>query len=162
MKARHAVLAALAAAVTLASVAAAGPDATKQRVVISSKLVPERTFVFIPAKAGALKRDSGSVTVADDGGRDVVRNGQEVTIFNGTHTLVGKRGTLTIRERNEWAAVSNENAPGYSFPPGVAFGTWKVVRGTGQYARVTGSGRSSHAGFGSPWLAQLEGFLTAP
>jgi hypothetical protein len=36
MKARHAVLAAAAAAVMLASVAAAGPDAAKQRVAITS------------------------------------------------------------------------------------------------------------------------------
>ena len=35
MKARHAVLVALVAAVTLTSVAAAGPDAAKQRVAIS-------------------------------------------------------------------------------------------------------------------------------
>jgi hypothetical protein len=35
-----------------------------------------------------------------------MRNGQEVTIFDGgLWTLTGKRGTLTIRERNEWVAV---------------------------------------------------------
>ena len=162
MKARLAVLAALAVAVTLASAAAAGPEAAKQRIAISSKLIPERTFVLTPFKAGALKRDSGRATIASDDGRDVMRDGQEVTIYQGTHTLEGKRGTLTIRERTEWVAVSNENAPGYGYPPGVATGTWKVVRGTGQYAQVTGSGRSGHAGFGSPWLARYEGFLASP
>jgi hypothetical protein len=162
MKARHAVLAALAAAVTLASVAVAGPDATRQRVAISSKLYPEQTFVLTAFTAGALKRDSGRVRIVSDNGRDVMRAGQEVTIYQATHTLEGKRGTLTIRERTEWVAVSNENAPGYDYPPGVASGTWTVVRGTGQYAGITGSGRSGHAGFGSPWLARQEGFLTSP
>ncbi len=38
MKARHAILVALAAAVTLTSVAAAGPDAAKQRVAIDMKI----------------------------------------------------------------------------------------------------------------------------
>ena len=37
MKARHALLVALAAAVTLTAVAAAGPDAAKQRVVITTQ-----------------------------------------------------------------------------------------------------------------------------
>ncbi len=120
----------------------------KQRVAISSKLQPEQTFVLIPFKAGILKRDSGKVSIVSDNGRDVMRGGQEVTIYQGTLTLEGKRGTLTIRERNEWVAVSNENAPGFAYPPGVATGTWKVVRGTGQYQGVTGGGRSGHAGFG--------------
>ena len=162
MKAHLAVVAAFSLAVTLASVAAAGPDAAKQRIAISSKLQPEQTFVLTPFKTGALKRDSGRVSIVSDNGRDVMRGGQEVTIHQGTLTLEGKRGTLTIRERNEWVAVSNENALGFAFPPGVAIGTWKVVRGTGRYAQVTGGGRSGHAGLGNPWLARYEGFLIAP
>jgi len=163
MKARLAVLVVFAAAVTLASVAAAGPVATKQRIAISSKLHPERTFVLTPLTAGVLKRDSGAASEADSGpGRVVQRDGQRVEIFNATLTFAGKRGTLTIRERTEWVAVSNENAPGYNYPPGVAIGTWKVVRGSGQYAGVTGGGRSGHAGLGSPWLARQEGLITTP
>jgi len=140
MKARLLVLAALAAAVTLTSVAAAGPAATKQRVVIDMKIMPESTFALIPQQPGALKRDTGTISGNWQSipGRDVMRDGQEVTIFNGAvWTLTGKRGTLTIRDRNEWVSVGNDD--------GVAIGTWKVVRGTGQYARIVGKGRNGHS-----------------
>jgi hypothetical protein len=83
-----------------------------------------------------------------------MRDGQKVTIYNGLWTLSGKRGTLTIRERNEWVDVGYDD--------GVAIGTWKVVRGTRKYAKLTGSGRSGHAGLGQPWYARYEGFLTVP
>lgn len=156
MKARIAWLVALALAITLASIAAAGSNATKQRVVIETKILPEGTFAFIPQQPGALKRDTGTVSgnwrSLKARGRDVMRDGQEVTIFSGVlWTLTGKRGTLTIRERNEWVAVGYDDA--------VALGTWQVVRGTGQYAEVVGKGRSGHAGLGSPWYARYEGFL---
>jgi hypothetical protein len=61
MKVRHVVLVALAAAVTLTSVAAAGPAAAKQRLAIDAKILPGGTFVLTPLRAGALKRDSGTV-----------------------------------------------------------------------------------------------------
>ncbi len=163
MKAQVVALVALAAAVTLASVAAAGPNAAKQRVAIDMKLYPQKTFVLTPLQAGPLKRDSGSLaTEREAHGRDVMRKGQKVTIYDGqVWTLTGKQGTLTIRERTEWVEVSNENTR-YGYPPGVAIGTWTVVRGTGQYAQVTGGGRSGHAGLGSRWLAQQEGYLNSP
>ena len=63
MKARHAMLVALAAAVTLTSVAAAGPDAAKQRVAISMKNPGNGTFVLRPLQPGTLKRDSGTVSL---------------------------------------------------------------------------------------------------
>ena len=46
MKARVAALVVLATAVTLTSVAAAGPDAAKQRVAIDMKIYPQGTFVL--------------------------------------------------------------------------------------------------------------------
>ena len=158
MHARHIVLAVLAAAVTLTSVASAGPDAARQRVAINMKILPEGRFVLTPLQAGALKRDSGTLTGnwRSLSGRNVMRDGQKVTIYDGgVWTLTGKRGTLTIRERNEWVAVE-------SGEDGVAIGTWKVVRGTGEYARVTGGGRSGHAGLGIPWYARHEGLLRRP
>jgi len=159
MKARQAILVALAAAVTLTSVAAAGPDAAKQRVAINMKILPEESFVLTPLRAGTLKRDSGTITTVERvltmNGRSVMREGQRVTIYYPTiWTLEGERGTLTIRERSEWVDVGNDD--------GVAIGTWKVVRGTGQYAEIAGSGRSGHAGLGQPWYARFEGFVTAP
>ena len=63
MKARHAILVALVAAVTLTSVAAAGPDAAKQRVAISMKNPGNGTFVLTPMQPGRLRRDSGTVSV---------------------------------------------------------------------------------------------------
>jgi PAP2 superfamily len=143
--------------------AAAGPVERRQRVAIDMKIAPKETFVFSPLQAGALKRDSGRITTVSQvlamSGRDVTRDGQKVTIFNGAlWTLKGKRGTLTIRERSEWVDVGSDlNGDGQ--PDGVAFGAWKVVRGTGQYAKIAGGGRSGHAGLGRVWTARQEGFL---
>jgi hypothetical protein len=50
-------------------------------------------------QAGALKRDSGTISsnVASIAGRNVMRDGQVVTIYDGViWTLTGKRGTLTF------------------------------------------------------------------
>jgi hypothetical protein len=155
MKTHQAMLAALALGVTVVSIASAGPAATKQRVAFDAKILPEGTFVLTPLQAGALKRDSGSF-----GGpwrsatcRQALHDGQSVMSCTGTWTLTGKRGTLTIRESNEWVDVGNDD--------GVAVGSWKVVRGTGQYAGTAGFGRSGHAGLGVPWYARYEGFITS-
>jgi hypothetical protein len=161
MKARLIVLVALAAAVTLtsfaASYAAAGPEAAKQRVQIDMKFYPQKTFLLTAYKGGALISDSGTISsnLTSIQGRSVMRDGQEVTIYNGgVTTLTGKRGTLTIRDRNEWVGVGNNDS--------IGIGTWKVVRGTGQYAGIVGKGRNGHAGLGSPWYARYEGVLTVP
>jgi hypothetical protein len=106
---------------------------------------------------GVLTGDSGTISGNWESvpGRNVMRAGQKVTIFNVFWTFTGKQGALTIRERTEWVAVElGEDS--------VALGTWKVVRGTGQYAGITGSGGSGHAGLGTPWYARYEGFPTLP
>jgi hypothetical protein len=164
MKALHAVLVALVAAVTLTSVAAAGPNAVKQRVAIDVKLWPQKTFVLTPLQAGPLKRDLGTIShdFLSIPGRDVMRDGQKVTIYNGgVATLTGRLGTLTIRTRNEWIDFARD-ANGDGQNDGIGIGTWKVVRGTGQYAGIVGKGRFGHIGLGSPWYARYEGFLTLP
>jgi hypothetical protein len=164
MKARVVALVALAAAVTLTSVAAAGLDAAKQRVAIDLKLWPQKTFVFTPLQAGSLKPDSGTIshTFLSITPRDVMRDGQKVTIFDGgVATLTGKRGILTTRERTEWVHLERDgNGDGENDT--IAIGTWKVVRGTGQYAGVVGKGRNAHVGLGNPWYARYEGLLSSP
>lgn len=157
MKAIQAVLVTLVAAIILTSVAAAGPDAAKQRVVINMKIYPQKTFVLLPLDAGPLDADKGTISSnwTSIPGRDVMRDGQKVTIYNGAvTTFTGRRGTLTIRDRSEWVDVGNNDQIGIS--------SWKVVRGTGQYAGIVGKGRGGHAGLGSPWYARYEGFLTVP
>jgi hypothetical protein len=80
-----------------------------------------------------------------------MHDGQEVTIYNGAvTTLTGKRGTLTIRDRNEWVYLARDGN-GDGEDDGIGIGTWKVTRGTGQYAGVTGGGRG-----GSVWLERTD------
>ena len=150
MKARMIMLIAAAAAVTLASVAAAGPDGGKQRVAIASKLYPERTFVLTPITSGALKRDSGTVEAIG------------ASVDAGVFRFKGKRGTLTIRVlQDEWVNCGDQVSGGVI--PAVNIGPWKVVRGTGQYAGVTGGGKSAQAGLGKNfWYARQKGILTSP
>jgi hypothetical protein len=158
---RHIVLAVLAAAFTLTSVAAAGTDATKQRIAINAKVRPEGTFVLVPLRPGSLKRDSGTFNAAGGSGRTVTRNGQEVLIYTNAWTLGGKRGSVTLREQIEWVSIGRDgNRDGQDDT--VATGTWKVVGGTGAYARIAGGGGSGHAGLEVGWIARFEGFLTVP
>jgi hypothetical protein len=164
VKTRRTVSIVLATAISVASVAAAGagPHVAKQRVAISARPSDSGpgTFVLTPLRPGALEQDSGTVRVAISGGRTVTRQGQKVSIYDITFTYSGKRGNLTIRERSEWVDVSNANAPGFGYPPAIAVGTWKVVRGTGQYAKLAGGGRSAHAGMGRQWFARQEGLVS--
>jgi hypothetical protein len=158
LKARQPILVALAVTVTLTSVAAAGPEATKQRVAITSqaaKTTRVSPFVLTPLQAGSLKRDSGTMTAGLAVGRDVMREGQRVSIYDDVVTLKGKRGSLVIRYRSEYVDAGN----GYQ----VSTNTWKVVRGTGQYARVIGGGRGGSVVLArGRWSSRDEGFLTLP
>jgi hypothetical protein len=155
MKARYGMLVAFAVAVTLASAAAAGTGVATQRIEITSNLYPKRQFVLVPLQAGNLGRDTGVARVIYGTWKRVTREGQEMEVLRAFVTFEGRRGTFTIRERTEWIDAGG---------PSVAIGTWKVVRGTGQYAQSFGSGRSAHSGFavGSPWYARLEGVFSAP
>ena len=156
MKAPHTILFALAAAITLTTGAAAGPEAAKQRVAITTQAAQTTKvspFVLTPLQAGRLKRDSGKLTSGLPSERIVMRDGQKVTIYDGSATLKGKLGTLVIRYRDGYVEAGN----GYH----VGTGTWQVVRGTGQYAQVTGGGRTGNVWLDrGPWSSREEGVLT--
>jgi hypothetical protein len=157
MKARYAMVVVLAAAVTLASVAAAGPEAAKQRVAITMKFHAS-SFALFPYQKGALKYHTG--TIADDAPnapcRKMIRGGQGVDVCSGSRwTLTSKLGTLTIRTPQEWVDPGSGGC-------GVAFGIWKVVRGTGEYAGITGGGRSAYDAHCQKWYGRHEGYLTVP
>jgi hypothetical protein len=156
MRPQHTIFVALAAAITLTSVAAARPAALRQRVTITmqaGETTPVSRFVLIPLHVGPLKRDSGIQTGALPPERVEMRKGQSVSIHDGVTTLRGKRGSLVIRYRSEYVDAGN----GYH----VGTGTWKVVRGTGQYAKVDGGGRSGNVWLErGPWSSRNEGFLT--
>lgn len=119
-----------AAAVTLAAVAAAGPVAAKQRVAIQWAA---KGFVLTPLTAGVLKSDTGTASFCCWSQRFSTRDGLKVEVTDPEMTLVGTRGTLVARNRVEWLDV----------PQGYALftGTWRVVRGTGDYAGLAGGGR---------------------
>jgi hypothetical protein len=159
MKARKAILVALAVAVAVivTAVAAAGPSAAKQRVAITMKDLPDGRFVLEPMQSGALTVDTGTTKVVWHDPRTVIRDGQSVDIYDGVAwTLKGKRGSLMLRERSEWLQTGDAL---------IATGTWKVVRGTGAYAGITGHGRSAHVGHdrgNGAWFASHDGFLALP
>ena len=159
MKARHATLVvlALAAAVMMTAVAAAGPNAAKQRVAITMRDLPDGKFVLEPVQSGALAGDTGTTHIVWHNPRTVNRDGQSIDIYSGVAvTLTGKRGTLRLRERSEWLQTGDAL---------IATGTWKVVGGTGAYAGVAGGGRSAHVGHdhgNGAWFASHEGILTLP
>ena len=120
-----------------------------------SKEFAGETFVLTPFKAGAIERDSGGTQgCVYESHRTVVRDGQEAHIWDcPARTFVGKQGKLVLRTRFTWTDTGLYN---------VATGTWKVVSGTGQYARITGAGRSAYVG-GATWMrARYQGFLASP
>ena len=155
MKAGYAVLVVLVAALTLTSVAAASPNVTKQRVAIiaSGPNNPSATapWELTPLQAGALEADSGTETSTLKN-RFVRRGGLSVRLLEWTTTMKGKRGTLVMRVLEEHVPVGN----GYS----VFIGTWKVLRGTGQYANLTGGGRELGVINAQGWNNRREGVLT--
>ena len=131
MKARNAILIAVAVMLAAATVASAARDAAKQRVAITAKDLPDGTFVLSPFDGGSLKRDTGKTSIVIHAPTHVMRDGQSLDLYVLDRTFTGKRGVLTIRERNEWIDTGDAY---------VAYGRWSVVRGTGKYAQVTTSG----------------------
>jgi len=141
--------------VTLAAVAAAGPVAAKQQVAIQLTTGgTDEPFVLTPQTAGAIKRDTGVATFCCWSSRRVMRDGQAIDINDPQLTLTGKRGTLVLRNRIEWVDIPD----GWS----VFTGTWKVIRGTGGYAGLSGGGRGAGVQLAnSSGKSQFDGFLSS-
>jgi hypothetical protein len=149
MRTRIAALAALAvAAVTLATVAAAGPATTKQRIVATSGKDGFHTFVLRTRSPGPIAADSGTWSSCCWSRKFITRDGQRIEINDPLNTWTGKHGTLALRLRIEWLDA------GHGHFIGVA--TSRVVRGTGAFKGVTGSGRVAAYGMES-W--RMDGFL---
>lgn len=142
-----ALLVVVAAIVTVTSTAAAGPAAVKkQRVTImtgAGRTTLVSDFALFPLQAGPLEADSGKMIAKSHDNGDLV-------------TIKGRRGTLVVRFEQKWTDVSG----GFS----VATDTWKVVRGTGQYAGATGGGAGLVVWYEKTddWTARTEGVLALP
>jgi hypothetical protein len=138
-------------AITLAATATGGAAASKQRVGIG---VTGGLFVLTPLTAGAIKRDTGVAGFCCWSSRHIMRAGQAIELNNPQMTLTGKRGTLVVRNQIEWVDIPDGWA--------VFTGTWKVVRGTGDYAGLSGGGRGAGVAFvSSNGKSRFEGFLSA-
>jgi hypothetical protein len=156
LKAKLTAIGALAAiAATLAAVGAAAPGAAKQGIEIQlTDKGDVDGFVLTPLGSGAIRADSGTASWCCWTTTFVTRNGQQIKVNNPQLTLTGRRGTLVARNRIEW----------FEFTDGLAVttSTWKVIRGTGDYAGLSGGGLG--AGFSLPngtGRTQFEGFLSA-
>jgi hypothetical protein len=146
-----AIAALAAAAATLAAVAGAGPVAGKQRVSIGVR--HGTSFVLTPLTDGVIKRDTGTASFCCWTQRSIVRDGQKVELNNPQMTLIGEHGTLVTRNRIAFVDVPDGWA--------VFSGTWKVIRGTGVYAGLSGGGRGAGVALlNGNAKSQFEGFLS--
>ena len=145
-----AIVALAAMAVTLAAVAAAKPVAAKQRVMIQEK--GQASFVLTPLTPGAIKRDTGTASFCCWTDRHIMRDGQAVEINDPEMTLTLKRGTLVVSNQIGFVDIPDGWA--------VFTGTWKIIRGTGEYAGVSGSGRRAGVTLPNGSVnSQFQGFL---
>jgi len=159
MKVHLSALVLAAVAVTLAAPAAGSPNAARQRLTITTQ-APKTTlvspFVLTPMQTGPIKPDSGRLIAnPPTTNRTLIRDGQDVSVYVQTSTLKGKLGSLVIRTRAEYSKAGN----GYE----ASTETWKVVRGTGQYARISGGGRGTSVWFepNDHWSSRYQGFVKA-
>ena len=144
------------AAVTLTAVAAAGPVAAKQRIAIQVKdgVSGGTSFVLTPLTSGAIKPDTGTASFCCWTDRHIMRDGQAIEINDPQMTLTLNRGTLVVSNQIGWVDIPNGWA--------VFTGTWKVIRGTGDYAGLSGGGRRAGVQLANGGLikSQFEGFLS--
>ena len=104
------------------------PPAGSERTELHLRFPPwSQTGTFTVVSASGAVSDSG-----------VARQEGDVVVGVTERRLEGGRGTLVLRLRKA--------AKTLAFPP--LFGRWEVVRGTGAYARLAGSGTYTTCGSG--------------
>ena len=157
MKARLVTLVALAAAVTLTAVAAAGPDAAKQRVANSMKGAGNGTFVLRPLQPGTLKRDSGTVSMLYPEPTTVMREGQPVDIYRKTYRLKGSEGPCRFASGPS-SSGSRTKGPRLRFHPGCRH---RHVEGRGRDRRVRRDHQRRTEWPSGPPVARAAGGLVA-
>lgn len=124
------------AAGAIATRAKAGPATTKQEVVITVSHGSSPEPFVLTSHSPGLRRVRGTATFCCWTVGTVVRDGQKLDKADPEMTLTGKRGTIVTRNRIVWMTV----------PGGAIYtGTWKVIRATGAYAGLTGSGLAAGA-----------------
>ena len=121
------------AATALTGLATAG-GAAKQQIAFSYANGNAAKMTLAPLTSGSVLADHGSTSWCCWSQTAVRQDGQQLDVNNPLATFVGKRGSLTWRERITWLDLTN----GYS----IATGTWKIVHGTGAYKGLAGHGPS--------------------
>lgn len=146
----------LASTLALAGLAAAGPSAKKQRVIINQlEDIGKGKWTLLPWTSGPVASDKGTYTWKTTVDRRGMRDGQSYRHVVATVTYVGANGLFVVREDDTLVAASSTHT--------VATGTWRILRGTGAYEGVTGGGSVVGAlGFGRPDPWRYEGFMTSP
>ena len=148
-----AVAALMVAATTLTTIAAARPAAAKQQVAIQMNPGGKEGFVLTPLKSGALSRDAGTVEACCWSSRLSRRYGLPIEVNDPLVTFTGKHGTLVTRHRVDWIDVELGR---YA----ISIFTWKVIRGTGDYAGLVGGGAGASVDPPTgPNRVRLEGVL---
>jgi hypothetical protein len=125
---------------TLATIAVASPASATQRFqinAIEAKGSNTESFVLTPMTTGAVQSDKGTIAYCCWTTRHVVVAGETLEINDPHVTINGANGTLELRNRIVWVDLPD----GWS----LFTGTWKVVGGTGAYARLTGQGHVAGA-----------------
>lgn len=159
----HRIAAALAvagiSAALLASGAAGGPDATKQRIAIEIRFVlatGKGTFTLTPLTRGPIKKDSGTFIGSGTPKKPFINElGQKVIPLTGVDAHTGRHGTFRLAQRVEGVQA----ARGWLCDTG----TWTFRQGTGAYEGVTGRGAFTAVGPpGAVLYAREEGYVLVP
>jgi hypothetical protein len=118
----------ISAAVVLVAPASSAPGTRDIMISERMQLTSPDTQAGTWVGAGAIS-DAGSATASFT----LVPKGRSA-VLKGTHTLTGSAGTITIETTGRFSPYPPEERA-------MVEGTWRIVDGTGAYARLRGHGR---------------------